>query len=221
MVALLPVERIFAEPGSFRTVVLDERLGSVELGQEGSTALLFSNAVPSTRLTLLGLASADAGESRTVDLKLPVFSATATPDGAHALALLKPPPGSKQPGAFAVVPVAKNLPPKIQGTLAVTVPEDLAKSPPAMVALDNERALLTVTNGADVNVSYLIRLPQLTVDAFPLDSVPLPRATGLVVEANQAFVAQRHPEGRITFIDLETKQQRTLTGFELSTEVRQ
>jgi hypothetical protein len=40
-----------------------------------------------------------------------------------------------------------------------------------------------------------------------------------VPEANQAFVAQQHPEGRITFIDLTTKQQHTLTGFELSTKV--
>jgi hypothetical protein len=34
-------------------------------------------------------------------------------------------------------------------------------------------------------------------------------------------VAQRHPEGRITFIDLDTGEQHTLTGFELSTEVGQ
>ena len=48
-------------------------------------------------------------------------------------------------------------------------------------------------------------MPELTVDAFPLDSVPLPHASGLVPEANQAFVAQQHPEGRITFIDWTAK----------------
>jgi len=51
--------------------------------------------------------------------------------------------------------------------------------------------------------------------------VPLPQASGLVPEANQAFVAQQHPEGRITFIDLDTNAQHTLTGFELSTKVSQ
>jgi hypothetical protein len=49
--------------------------------------------------------------------------------------------------------------------------------------------------------------------------VPLPQASGLVPEARQAFVAQQHPEGRITFIDLESKEVHTLTGFELSAQV--
>jgi hypothetical protein len=170
-------------------------------------------------LTLLGLATGAAAEHRTVDLKLPVFSAVSSPDGAHAIALLQPPAGSKQPGAFAVVPVARELPAKIQGTQAVTVPADLTRATPAMVAIDDTRALVTVTDGAAVNFAYLVSMPELTVDPVALDSVPLPQASGLVLEANQAFVAQRHPEGRITFIDLDTKELHTLTGFELSTQV--
>jgi hypothetical protein len=156
---------------------------------------------------------------RTVDLKLPVFTAASSPDGAHAIALLQSPAGSQQPGAFAVVPLNKNLPAKIQGTLAPTVPADVSRDFAAMLAVGDARALVTVSNGSDVNVSYLIRMPELTVDIFKLDSVPLPQASGLVPEANQAFVAQQHPEGRITFIDLDTNAQHTLTGFELSTKV--
>lgn len=220
VLALLPVATVFAQPELFEVLELEQSFGSVVLGNGGETALLFSSGVPSTRLTLLGLEGGSPGAHRTVDLKLPVYSASPSPDGAHAIALLQPPAGSKQPGAFAVVPIARNLPPKIQGTLAPTVPPGGAsKALPAMVAVGDERAVLTVTNGADVSVSYLIRLPQLTVDAFTLDSVPLPGASGLVLEANQAFVAQQHPEGRITFIDLETKEQHTLTGFELATKV--
>jgi len=49
----------------------------------------------------------------------------------------------------------------------------------------------------------------------------LQQASGLVPEANQAFVAQQHPEGRITFIDLDTRELHTLTGFELATQVGQ
>jgi hypothetical protein len=220
LAVLLPVAKIFGQPEVFTTVHIDEVFGSVELGaQQGQTALLYSNAVPSTHLTLLDLAAKSALAHRTVDLKLPVFSAVSSPDGAHAIALLKPPVGSKQPGAFAVVPVAKNLPPKIQGTQAVTVPIDLTKFTPAMVALDDHRALVTVTDGAGVSFAYLVSMPELTVEPFALDSVPLPQASGLVPEANQAFVAQQHPEGRITFIDLDSKELHTLTGFELSTEV--
>jgi len=216
LAVLLPVAEIFDQPTLFDSVKLDEVFGSVELGARAATALLFTNAVPSTRLTLLGLADAS---HRTLDLKLPVFTAASSPDGAHAIALLQPPSGSEQPGAFAVVPVAKNLPSKIQGTAARTVPVELSKDQPAMLAVGDQRALVTVSNGSDVNVSYLISMPELTVDVFALDSVPLPHASGLVLEANQAFVAQQHPEGRITFIDLASKEQHTLTGFELSTKV--
>lgn len=215
LAVLIPVSGILATPPSFDTVQIRDVFGSVELGDAGQTALLYSNAVPSTHLTLLDLA---ARGHRTVDLKLPVFSALSTPDGAHAISLLKPPAGSQQPGAFAVVPVAKELPPRIQGTQAATVPLDTSK-PPAMVALSDTRALVTVTDGGSVNVAYLVRMPELTVAPVSLDSVPLPQGSGIVPEANQAFVAQKHPEGRITFIDLDSGALHTLTGFELAAQV--
>ena len=218
LAVLLPAETIFDEPEVYDRIELDELFGSVELGARGETALLFSNGVASTHLTLLGLAPVS---HRTVDLKLPVFSAASSPDGGHAIALLAPRSGSQQPGAFAVVPIAKNLPPRIQGTAAPTVPVDLAKDFPAMLAVGDRRALVTVSNGTNVSVAYLVSMPELTVDSFELASVPLAQASGLVPEANQAFVAQRHPEGRITFIDLDSKEQHTLTGFELSTKVGQ
>ena len=98
MAVLLPVATIFNPPHDFVAVALDEVFGSVELGaNDGQTALLYSNGVPSTHLTLLGLgAMRSAAKHRTVDLKLPVFSAVSSPDGAHAIVLLKPPAGSKQ-----------------------------------------------------------------------------------------------------------------------------
>jgi hypothetical protein len=222
LAVLLPVASIFGAPEQFESVAIDEIFGSVELGALSATALLYSNGVPSTHLTLLDLEQGQGFEHRTVDLKLPVFSAISAPDGAHAIVLLRPPAGSAQPGAFAIVPVAKALPSKIQGTLAATVPADLATQTPAMVAIDDTRALVTVSDAvAQTHVSYLVRMPELRVDVIPLSSQPLEHASGIVREANQAFVAQRHPEGRITFIDLDTGEQHTLTGFELSTEVGQ
>jgi hypothetical protein len=219
---LLPVASIFTAPELFERVDIDERFGSVELGARGATALLYQNSVPSTHLTLLSLAAGDTYKThRTVDLKLPVFSAVAAPDGAHAVVLLQPPAGSAKPGAFAVVPIAKHLSAAIQGTQAPTVPLDFAKDPPAMVAIDDEHALVTVSDGAQVHFAYLVSMPALTVDPIQLSSAPLRGASGIVAEANQAFVAQQHPEGRITFIDLASGEQHTLTGFELSSQVKQ
>lgn len=222
MAVLLPAATILSAPDVFATVEIDELFGSVELGAQGATALLYSNGIASSHLTMLALAEDQALAHRTVDLKLPVYSAVAAPDGAHAIVLLKPPAGSKQPGAFAVVPIAKNLPPKIQGARALTAPPDVNVPGTAMVAIDDTRALVTVSDAASSTfVSYLVRMPELQIDSIELASEPLAQASGIVREANQAFVAQQHPEGRITFIDLETNEQHTLTGFELSTEVGQ
>jgi hypothetical protein len=221
LAVLLPVASIFTTPDLFESVAIDVRVASVELGQQGDTALLYQNGMASPLLTLLGL---EAGESfaryRTLELKLPVFYAKSSPDGQHAVVLLAPPAGSAKPGAFAVVPLVKELPAAIQGTAARTVPLDFAKEQPAMVAIDDAHALVTVTNQLDVHVAYLVGMPALTVDAIPLASAPLPGASGIVPAANRAFVAQSHPEGRITFIDLDSGKQRTLTGFELSAQVK-
>ncbi len=218
-VVLLPVREIFDVPTTFRTIESDESFGSVELGENGR-ALLFQNGSPSSRLTLLDLGAAANEPPRTLNLKLPVFSAAATPDGEHALVLLKPPAGSAKPGAFAVVPLGGDLPAAIHGTVAATVPPDLAVGTPAMVALDDGHALVTVSDGTQVHVAYLVGMPSLLVDPIALGSAPLRGGSGIVPEANRAFVAQQHPEGRITFIDLDSGAHRTLTGFELSSRVR-
>jgi hypothetical protein len=86
------------------------------------------------------------------------------------------------------------------------------------IAPDGQRALLAV--GGDMGgpyLAYVARFPSLKFDAFPLASPPI--AVGIVPEAKRGFVAQKHPDGRITFIHLETGEVRTLTGFELASQV--
>jgi hypothetical protein len=59
--------------------------------------------------------------------------------------------------------------------------------------------------------------PALLLDRIALPSRPL--AVGLVAEMGQGFVAQEHSEGRVTFVDLESGQDKTVTGFELAAKV--
>jgi hypothetical protein len=65
--------------------------------------------------------------------------------------------------------------------------------------------------------AYLAKLPSFQVERFALASPPI--AVGIVPAAKRGFVAQQHPEGRITFLDLDTGLARTLTGFELASRV--
>ncbi len=211
IVAILPIPRIVDHPGDFTRIAVPRLVGSVVVAAEGDVALLYTNAVADDHLTILHYAGTP--ELRTVVVQAPVKAVLTSPDGAHAIALLGQAPGSQKPGGFSLVPVAENLPPKIVGTDA----------PPQAVAVGDEQALVTVsgpgsTPGSTIDAVYLGGFPGLDTTLIPLGSTPL--STALVPEAAVGFVAQSHPEGRITFIDLETGTPRTLTGFELSAGVK-
>jgi hypothetical protein len=64
---------------------------------------------------------------------------------------------------------------------------------------------------------YLGKMPTLEVVPYTLASPPI--AVGMAAAASRAYVAQDHPEGRITFLDLVGGQARTITGFELGARV--
>jgi hypothetical protein len=113
-------------------------------------------------------------------------------------------------GAFALVPVEKALPPRIEGT----------EAPAFLVALsaDPARALITTKDTlGNQSAVYLASFPGLSVDRTPLPSQPL--AAGIVPDAGKGFVAEVHSEGRVTFVDLADGSARTLTGFELGAKV--
>jgi hypothetical protein len=213
-VAVLHVPAIFEDPTGFEMASLaGESVGSIAMSPDGTAALLFTNATASDRLTVLNTAIGRGYLGwRTVALKAAVRAVFPMPDARHAIALLEPGANSSKAGAFGVVPVADELPPKIQGTDA----------PPTAVALepgpDGAHALLTVRGDSDEHhAAYLVAMPALQVDMIPLASPPL--ATGIVAPAGVGWVAQEHPEGRLTVIDLVRGTARTLTGYELAAEV--
>lgn len=184
-----------------------EAFGSVALSPDGSHAVLFTTARPSGRVTLVG----PDLTFRTVDLLAAVRAVFVTADGSHALALQDPAPGSLRKGAFSVVSLTQVRAPKL---VASDAPAEAVALPP----LGSDRALVTVSDPAlGAFGAYLVRMPNLQVDFSSLPSRPL--SSGTVPSANKAFVAQAHPEGRITFIDLAEGAGREITGFELSSKV--
>jgi hypothetical protein len=205
MVALLPVPEIQDSPEDFELYATPELLGSAVVAEDASVALLYTNAIASSRLTILEL---DSLEARAVDVTAPIQAAFLTPDAAHAVTIMTPPSGSKAAGAFALVPVAQVLPARIEGTDTV----------PRFVAVANQSALITTWGAATLPAKTLLgRIPGLTVDTITLGAEPL--ASGLVLDENRGFVAEAHPQGQVTFINLETAESKTVTGFELSSQV--
>jgi hypothetical protein len=203
------------DPAQFDSATISgELVRSVSLAPSGKLALLYANAVPSSHLTLL---DTGAGKNhfgfRTVDLQGAVQSVFVSPDSSTAVTFQTPPLGSKKRGLFSIVPTELVRSPRIVGTDAQ--PSEIAFSDAA-----SGTALVTVHDSSvAVRGVYVINLANLEQNFVALASEPLPGATGIVPGAKRGFVAQKHPEGRITFIDLETGAAQTLSGFEIAARV--
>lgn len=212
-VALLPIPGIVADPLGFTTIAITgQTVGRAIVTAPGNTALLFTTvgaAAPDT-LTVLNLAAVPA-TFRTQRLYAPLLGVFPTNDAKTAIVLhdVTGLPTSAH-GAFSLVPIGSPLTAKIVSTTAA--PNAVALSP------SSDRAIVTVRDDStNTYGAYLAKMPSFEVDPYVLASPPL--AAGVVVGANRAFIAQDHPEGRITFIDLTTGEARTLTGFELGARV--
>ena len=213
-IAVIPVPEILDAPTDFDSLEIPgEAFGLVSLSPDASRILLFMNAVASDRVTIV---DGSAGETyldyRTVTVHSPVENVSVAPDGRNALVEQVPVETSTKPGAFSIVPLDVERAPKIVATDAPL------HSVAFMPGADSDRAVVTVrSDSPPFAAMHLVRLPTLQVDPLSLASPPI--ASGIVAESRKAYVAQEHPEGRITFVDLDSGEARTLTGFELAVKV--
>jgi hypothetical protein len=168
-------------------------------------AVLYTTVTGVDRLTVLNTnpAAAQYLAGTTAKVQAPVEAVFIAPDTEHALVSLRVAPGSTIGGAFAVVPLAN---PGLTTIKTTDAPIDAVAFAPSPTT----SAVLTSTKG---QTAYLVHMPSRRVDAVPLPSLPL--ASGIVPDET-GYVVQKHPEGRLSLIDLETAETRTLTGFELA-----
>jgi hypothetical protein len=238
-VVILPLEAgVPASSAVSHVTVTGEIVGSVALAPGGNTALLYSNAIALERITVLTLAPTPS--FRVVKLHAPVLSVFPSGDAANAVVLHAETPnpttgadagaptvdggadggvvdagpttptGPRAGRAFSLVPLTADLPARIQTTDAP--PESVVLSP------DGKRTLITIQDDVKhVYAVYMGLFPTLEVQRFGLASPPI--AAGVVAGAGRGYVAQKHPEGRITFVTLDSGEARTLTGFELGSRV--
>ncbi|MDP9151306.1 MAG: hypothetical protein M3O36_15390 [Myxococcota bacterium] len=225
-VAILPLPGITSDPTASTLIgIAGEIVGRAVVtasSKQQPSVLLFTTAAAVPRLTVLTLQPRPS--YRTIALHAPVRAVFPTGDGNNAIVLhaLNQPFGSGSVptpsslassvrGAFSIVPISQDLPPKIVSLTA----------PPTAVALApaGDRALVMVSDDASIFGVELVKMPSLEVVPYSLASPPT--AVGIAAGAGKGFVAQNYADGRITLIDLAGGAARTITGFELGARVVQ
>ncbi len=60
----------------------------------------------------------------------------------------------------------------------------------------------------------VINLRSFRMDSFRLSS--LPEGLGVIEPARKVYISQTHPQGRMTFVDVDTLERQTVTGYQLN-----
>jgi hypothetical protein len=228
-VAILPLPGIATDPTSFSTVKIPGQTIGRAIVTAGGKVLLFETAAAIDALSVLTLQPTPT--FFTVALHAPVLAVFPTSDGQNAVVLhnVAPVAGSNVLGAYSLVPIGQQLP-----ALIVSLP-----AAPLAVALApaSDRALVAYRDDPSSTFGLdMATLPSFQVTSYSLASPPT--AVGIVtgslgVDAGAApapgadadagvirgYVGQDYADGRITFVDLSSGSERTITGFELAAQI--
>lgn len=193
-------------------------VGQTVLDAASGGALAFSNAVTQEVLVRVDLS---AGTVRPLRLEKGVSAVVAAPDGRSALVVHS---RVAQPGPEVSDPLARLIDQQ-DGYSVIDLRSEfvaLHTTPAApgsvVFAPDGASAYLLLSDPArGTRRAELIDLRSLLVRSTDLASTPV--ALGVLPDGTQLYVAQRHPLGRMTFIDTREQRQRTLTGFALNSQI--
>jgi hypothetical protein len=199
----------------------DGTLGSLELSQDGTRALLYTNAQLDERVTMVKL-DQPGFPHVTWPLQKSVRAVGIAPNAASAIVLHAKVPGDPSTATtfdeyidmsygYSLLDLATGFP-KLQIT-----PVDPG---PFVYAPDGSKAYIALDGGdADTATRALqvVDVQNGVVTTKVLGSPP--SAVGVLPDAGQAFVAQRHPLGRVSFVDFATDAVRTVTGFDLNSHI--
>jgi len=198
-------------------------LGSLVLSRDGRRGLLYTNASLDERITLVALDQ--PGYPRlTWPLKKSLRAVGISPAGdtallVHAKAFGDPGTATDfddyidKSYGYTLLDLATGF-----GKLQITPVDPSGFS----YAPDGTKVYVALDGGDAVTATRAVQVVTTTtgvVTTKPLGSPP--SSVGILPGAAQAFVAQRHPLGRVSFVDLASDAVRTLTGFDLNSQVVQ
>jgi hypothetical protein len=189
-----------------------EAYGSATIDAAGRRAVLYTNAANVERVLVVDLAGPPWARV-TRPLRKAVRTAAFAPDGRTVLIVHSPRPAGggtlddwiDSGHGYSVLDLATGF---------VKVTATPADPGPFAFTQDGRRAYVLV---GEANLAQSVDLVTFVVTDLQLSSRP--EAVGVLPTAGVAWVSQRHPLGRVSFIDLATQSIRTLTGFDLNGHV--
>ena len=188
------------------------------LSADGARGLMFTNATADERISRIELAQPGV-PIVTWPLKKSVRAVGISPTGTTAIVI-----GAKLPGDPDTATTTDEYIDRSYGYTLLDLATGFAKLQLTPVdattfayAPDGSKAYVALDGGnavTAVRALQIVTTQNGVVITKPLGSPP--SAVGILPGANEAFVAQRHPLGRVTFLDLITDGVRTVTGFDLN-----
>jgi DNA-binding beta-propeller fold protein YncE len=192
--------------------------GSLVLSADGATGLLFTNAVAAEQITVIRLDQPGFPHA-THALQKSIRHVQLDTAGTHAVVV-----HAKAPGDPDTATTFDEFIDRSQGYSVLDVATGFAKLQvtsvePGAVAFagDDDRAYLILDGGDAEGATAEVHTLELDTGVVRVQALGSPPdAVGILPHAAIAFVSQRHPQGRITFIEIASGAVRTLTGFDLN-----
>jgi DNA-binding beta-propeller fold protein YncE len=220
--AIVDVPGDAIDPSGVETVDLsDATLGSLVLAADGTRALLFTNAELDERITMVRL-DAPGYPHVTWPLQKSVRAVGLSPGGTSAIVL-----HAKVFGDPSTATSFDDYIDKSYGYSVLDLASGFAKLQitavdpgPFIYAPDGSKAYVALDGGDADTATRALQLVDVRSGVITTAALGSPPSSvGILPDAGQAFVAQRHPLGRVSFVDLVTDELRTVTGFDLNSHV--
>ena len=211
----------FAPSGVETIDLAGATIGSFTLSRDGRRGLLYTNATLDERLTVVAL-DQPGYPHVTYPLRKAVRAVGISPTGTTAFVV-----HAKAPGDPAAATTVDEFIDRSYGYSLVDLATGFAKlqvtpvDPGPFAYAPNGAKVYVALDGGDA-VTATRALQIVTTQTGVVTTTQLgspPSAVGILPAASQAFVAQRHPLGRVTFVHFASDAFRTVTGFDLNSDI--
>ncbi len=204
-------------------------LGAVTLSEDFKTALVYSTINDEKRAILLDLESSVAAENqRVLVFEKGIRGALSDKNGRSFLVFHTKKNGNLPANSVPTDPefVERSWGVSLLDVGSAATRLVLTKQKPGASALwapdgEDGRVFMVFEQPEFVNEVQpshrdvvMINLRSFRMDSFRLSS--LPEGLGVIDSARKVYISQTHPQGRMTFVDVDTLERQTVTGYQLN-----